>query len=151
MSDLQLPAGPAIRFHRKYWPKQSWDPIAHLWEDITRRSPAQIQDTVGRGQGGAAQERHRPRRGRLADRRNRVLSVADGSRTAADPRIPACHAHPPPPSGPVPVRAVAEEAKKRDRSVRIMQMAAGTCLRAEKGIRRAGLRGHLIHSVTGLS
>jgi hypothetical protein len=38
---------------------------------------------------------------------------------------------PPPPSGPVPAQAVAEEAKKRDRSAKIMQTAAGTCVRAE--------------------
>jgi hypothetical protein len=38
---------------------------------------------------------------------------------------------PPPPSGPVPAQAIAEEAKKRDRSVRIIQMPAGTCVRAE--------------------
>jgi hypothetical protein len=47
VSDLQLPAGPAIRFHRKYWPKQSLDPIAHLWEDVTYAvRPPQISDTV---------------------------------------------------------------------------------------------------------
>jgi hypothetical protein len=38
---------------------------------------------------------------------------------------------PPSPSGPVPAQAVAEEAKKRNRSVRIMQLAAGTCVRVE--------------------
>jgi hypothetical protein len=38
---------------------------------------------------------------------------------------------PPAPSGPVPAQAVAEEAKTRDRSARIMQMAGGTCVRAE--------------------
>jgi hypothetical protein len=38
---------------------------------------------------------------------------------------------PPSLSGPVPAQAVAEGAKKRDRSVRIMQTAAGTCGRAE--------------------
>jgi hypothetical protein len=47
VNDLQLPAGPAIRFHSKYWPKQSWDPIAHLWEDVTYAvRPPRIQDTV---------------------------------------------------------------------------------------------------------
>jgi hypothetical protein len=35
VTDLQLPAGPAIRFHRRYWPKENWDPIAHQWEDVT--------------------------------------------------------------------------------------------------------------------
>jgi hypothetical protein len=39
--------------------------------------------------------------------------------------------HPAAPVEPVPARAVAAEAKKRDRSVRIMQMPAGTCVRAE--------------------
>jgi hypothetical protein len=38
---------------------------------------------------------------------------------------------PPSPSGPVPAQAIAEEAKKRDRSARIIQMPAGTCVRAE--------------------
>jgi hypothetical protein len=38
---------------------------------------------------------------------------------------------PPSPSGPVPAQAMAEEAKKRDRSARIIQVPAGTCVRAE--------------------
>jgi hypothetical protein len=38
---------------------------------------------------------------------------------------------PPSPSGPVPAQAVADQAKERNRSVRIMQVAAGTCVRAE--------------------
>jgi hypothetical protein len=38
---------------------------------------------------------------------------------------------PPPPSGPLAAQAVAEEAKKRDRSVRISQTPAGTCVVAE--------------------
>jgi hypothetical protein len=38
---------------------------------------------------------------------------------------------PPPASGPVPAQAVAAEAKKRDRSVQIMQTPAGTCVRAQ--------------------
>jgi hypothetical protein len=38
---------------------------------------------------------------------------------------------PPPPSGPVPVEAMTAEAKKRDRSARLVQMTAGTCVVAE--------------------
>lgn len=38
---------------------------------------------------------------------------------------------PPPPSGPVPVEAMTAEARKRDRSARIIQMPAGTCARAQ--------------------
>jgi hypothetical protein len=51
----------------------------------------------------------------------------------------------------VPAQAVAEEAKKRDRSVRTMQMPAGTCVRAQTcatGLpatsRAAGLRACLL-------
>jgi len=47
VTDLELPAGPAIRFHRRYWPKQSLDPIAHLWEEVTFAvRPPQISETV---------------------------------------------------------------------------------------------------------
>jgi hypothetical protein len=47
VTDIQLPAGPAIRFHRRYWPKQSLDPIAHQWEDVTYAvRPPQIQSAV---------------------------------------------------------------------------------------------------------
>jgi hypothetical protein len=47
VTDLQLPAGPAIRFHRRFWPKQSWDPIAHQWEEVSFAvRPPQISDTV---------------------------------------------------------------------------------------------------------
>lgn len=34
VTDLQLPAGPAIRFHQRYWPKPSGDPVIHDWEEI---------------------------------------------------------------------------------------------------------------------
>jgi hypothetical protein len=47
VTDLQLPVGPAIRFHRRFWPKQSWDPIAHLWEEVCFAvRPPQISETV---------------------------------------------------------------------------------------------------------
>ncbi|MGH3279828.1 MAG: hypothetical protein ACRDNW_11930 [Trebonia sp.] len=34
VNDLTLPAGPAIRFHRRFWPKAGLDPISHLWEEV---------------------------------------------------------------------------------------------------------------------
>lgn len=34
VTDLQLPAGPAVRFHQRYWPKPSGDPIIHEWEEV---------------------------------------------------------------------------------------------------------------------
>ena len=34
VTNLQLPAGPAIRFHQRYWPKPSGDPIVHEWEEV---------------------------------------------------------------------------------------------------------------------
>ena len=47
VTDLQLPAGPAIRFHRRYWPKANWDPIAHQWEDVTYAvRPPEIDSAV---------------------------------------------------------------------------------------------------------
>jgi hypothetical protein len=49
VSDVQLPAGPAIRFHRRFWPKPlpSWDPISHQWEEVMYAvRPPQINDTV---------------------------------------------------------------------------------------------------------
>jgi hypothetical protein len=47
VTDLELPAGPAIRFHRRFWPKQSWDPIAHLWEELSFAvRPPLISETV---------------------------------------------------------------------------------------------------------
>jgi hypothetical protein len=49
VADVQLPAGPAIRFHRRFWPKPvpRWDPVSHQWEEVTYavRAP-QINDTV---------------------------------------------------------------------------------------------------------
>jgi hypothetical protein len=35
VTSLQLPAGPAIRFHRRRWPKQGWDPAAYQWEEVS--------------------------------------------------------------------------------------------------------------------
>jgi hypothetical protein len=47
VTDVQLPAGPAIRVHRRFWPNQSWDPVAHQWEEVTFAvRPPQITDTV---------------------------------------------------------------------------------------------------------
>ena len=34
VTNLQLPAGPALRFHQRYWPKPSGDPIIHEWEEV---------------------------------------------------------------------------------------------------------------------
>jgi hypothetical protein len=34
VTDLELPAGPAVRFHQRYWPKPSGDPIIHEWEEV---------------------------------------------------------------------------------------------------------------------
>jgi hypothetical protein len=34
VTDLHLPAGPAIRFHRRFWPKPSGDPIVYEWEEV---------------------------------------------------------------------------------------------------------------------
>jgi hypothetical protein len=47
VTDVQLPAGPAIRFHRRYWPKQTLAPTAHLWEEVCFAvRPPQISETV---------------------------------------------------------------------------------------------------------
>ena len=47
VTDLELPAGPAIRFHRRFWPKQSWDPAAYQWEEVMFAvRPPQISDSV---------------------------------------------------------------------------------------------------------
>ena len=47
VTDLELPAGPAIRFHRRFWPKPTLYPIAHLWEEVSFAvRPPQISDTV---------------------------------------------------------------------------------------------------------
>ncbi len=46
VTDLKLPAGPAIRFHRRFWPKAGWDPVSHQWEEVIYAVlPPQI-DTV---------------------------------------------------------------------------------------------------------
>jgi len=34
VTNLQLPAGPAVRFHQRYWPKPSGDPVVHEWEEV---------------------------------------------------------------------------------------------------------------------
>jgi hypothetical protein len=48
VTDLQLPAGPAIRIHRRFWPKQiKWYPTSHLWEEVIFAvRPPEITDTV---------------------------------------------------------------------------------------------------------
>jgi hypothetical protein len=47
VTDLILPAGPAIRFHRHRWPKQGWDPAAYQWEEVSYAvRPAQISSIV---------------------------------------------------------------------------------------------------------
>jgi hypothetical protein len=47
VTDVQLPAGPAIRIHRRFWPNQSSDPVAHQWEEVTFVvRPPQITDAV---------------------------------------------------------------------------------------------------------
>jgi hypothetical protein len=47
VTDVRLPAGPAIRFHRRFWPKQSRDPVAHQWEEVSYAvRPPQISSTV---------------------------------------------------------------------------------------------------------
>jgi hypothetical protein len=47
VTDVQLPAGPAIRIHRRYWPKQTLAPTAHLWEEVSFAvRPPQILETV---------------------------------------------------------------------------------------------------------
>jgi hypothetical protein len=47
VTDLELPAGPAVRFHRRFWPKESWDPDAYQWEEVTFAvRPPEISDSV---------------------------------------------------------------------------------------------------------
>ncbi|MGH3293519.1 MAG: hypothetical protein ACRDP7_17105 [Trebonia sp.] len=49
VSDVQLPAGPAIRFHRRFWPKPvpRWTPVSHQWEEVMYAvRPPQINDAV---------------------------------------------------------------------------------------------------------
>jgi hypothetical protein len=48
-TDILLPAGPAIRFHYRFWPKPipRWDPISHQWEEVTYAvRPPQITSAV---------------------------------------------------------------------------------------------------------
>ncbi len=47
VTNLQLPAGPAIRFHQRYWPKPSGDPVIHQWEEVRFAvKPPQIDSAV---------------------------------------------------------------------------------------------------------
>jgi hypothetical protein len=49
VSDTQLPAGPAIRIHRRFWPKPvpRWSTISHQWEEVMYAvRPPQINDAV---------------------------------------------------------------------------------------------------------
>src|SRR5487761_366204 len=47
VTNLQLPAGPAIRFHQRYWPKPSGDPVVHEWEEVRFAvKPPQIDSAV---------------------------------------------------------------------------------------------------------
>jgi hypothetical protein len=47
VTDLELPAGPAIRFHRRYLPMRSRDTAAYQWEEVTFAvRPPEIWDSV---------------------------------------------------------------------------------------------------------
>ncbi|HEX3516078.1 MAG TPA: hypothetical protein VHT26_18970 [Trebonia sp.] len=47
VTNLQLPIGPAVRFHQRYWPKPSGDPIVHEWEEVRFAVvPPQIDSAV---------------------------------------------------------------------------------------------------------
>jgi hypothetical protein len=47
VTDLDLPAGPAIRFHRRFWPMRSLAPVAYQWEEVMFAvRPPQISDSV---------------------------------------------------------------------------------------------------------
>ena len=47
VTDLDLPAGPAIRFHRRYWPMQGPAQVAYQWEEVMFAvRPRQISDSV---------------------------------------------------------------------------------------------------------
>jgi hypothetical protein len=49
VADVQLPVGPAIRFHRRFWPKQAplWVPISYQWEEVMYAiRPPQITPAV---------------------------------------------------------------------------------------------------------
>lgn len=49
VTDVQLPVGAAIRFHRRFWPKPvpRWSAISHQWEEVMYAvRPPQINDAV---------------------------------------------------------------------------------------------------------
>jgi hypothetical protein len=49
VTNVQLPAGPAIRFHRRFWPKPVpwWEPVSHQWEEVMYAvRPPQITSAV---------------------------------------------------------------------------------------------------------
>jgi hypothetical protein len=47
VTELDLPAGPAIRFHRRYWPMQGPATAAYQWEEVMFAvRPRQISDSV---------------------------------------------------------------------------------------------------------
>lgn len=47
VTGLELPAGPAIRFHRRFLPEQCPDPVAYHWEEVVFTvRPPQISDSV---------------------------------------------------------------------------------------------------------
>jgi len=47
VTNLQLPAGPAIRFHQRFWPKPSGDPVVYEWEEVRFAvKPPQIDSAV---------------------------------------------------------------------------------------------------------
>jgi hypothetical protein len=146
VNDVELPAGPAIRFHRRFWPKQTWYPIAHQWEEVTYAvRPPQITSAIvltvswvefklSEALINAADAIAQPWRSKLTMSdsppgippgvpRDYAVTVPDS--WALIPLIP------PPPTGPVPVEAMTAEAKKRDRSAHIIRAPAGTAIRAQ--------------------
>ena len=47
VTDLELPAGPAIRFHRRTQPRQGRDAVTYQWEEVMFAvRPPQISDSV---------------------------------------------------------------------------------------------------------
>jgi hypothetical protein len=47
VTDVELPAGPAIRVHRRFRPRQSRDAVAYRWEEVVFAvRPPQISDSV---------------------------------------------------------------------------------------------------------
>ena len=47
VTDLELPAGPAIRFHRRSWPMPIQAPVTYQWEEVMFAvRPPQISDSV---------------------------------------------------------------------------------------------------------